>query len=135
MLSNGALLELEMERSKRNLTRKSFSQIITDLSDIPDASHLTDDFLRHQIIYRSKNIPMYRKKQKRPFTIFDASKSNGWVYVLGLHEVGSGDAQAQLDLLKEMVGDVNEFAKKYFSENFFSSVKNLMSDRCNTRKV
>ena len=77
---------------------------------------------------------MYRKKQKRPFTIFDASKSNGWVYVLGLHEVGSGDAQAQLDLLKEMVGDVNEFAKKYFSENFFSSVKNLMSDRCNTQK-
>ena len=73
LLSNGALLELEMERSKRNLTRKSFSQIIniTDLSDIPDASHLTDDFLRHQIIYRSKNIPLYRKKQKRPFTIFD----------------------------------------------------------------
>ena len=135
LLSNGALLELEMERSKRNLTRKSFSQIITDLSDIPDASHLTDDFLRHQIIYRSKNIPLYRKKQKRPFTIFDTSKSNGWFYVLGLHEVGSGDAQAQLDLLKEVVGDVNEFAKKYFSENFFSSVKNLMSDQCNTRKV
>ena len=49
MLSNGALLELEMERSKRNLTWKSFSQIITALSDIPDASHLTDDFLRHRI--------------------------------------------------------------------------------------
>ena len=49
LLSNGALLELEMERSKRNLTWKSFSQIITALSDIPDTSHLTDDFLRHRI--------------------------------------------------------------------------------------
>ena len=51
-----------------------------------------------------------------------------------MREVGSGDAQAQLDLLKEVVGDVNEFAKKDFSEKFFSSVKNLMSDRCNTQK-
>ena len=33
-----------------------------------------------------------------------------------------------------MVGDVNEFAKKDFSENFFSSVKSLMSGRCNTQK-
>ena len=33
-----------------------------------------------------------------------------------------------------MVGDVNEFAKKDFSENFFSSVKTLMSDQCNTQK-
>ena len=36
--------------------------------------------------------------------------------------------------LKEVVGDVNEFAKKDFSENFFSSVKTLMSDQCNTQK-
>ena len=49
MLSNGALLELEMESSKGNLPWKSFSQIITALSDIPDASYLTDDFLRHRI--------------------------------------------------------------------------------------
>ena len=34
--------------------------------------------------------------------------------------------------LKEVVGDVNEFAKKDFSENFFSSAKTLMSDQCNT---
>ena len=38
-----------MERSKQNLPWKSFSQIITALSDIPDTSHLTDDFLRHRI--------------------------------------------------------------------------------------
>ena len=49
MLSNGALLEVEMERSKQNLTWKCFSLIITALSDIPDAIHLTDDFLRHRI--------------------------------------------------------------------------------------
>ena len=49
MLSNQALLELEMERSERNLPWKSFSQIITALSDIPNVSHLADDFLRHRI--------------------------------------------------------------------------------------
>ena len=73
-------------------------------------------------------------KKGHSFTTFDASKSNGQFYVLGLREVGSGDAQVQLDLLKEVVGNVNEFVKKDFSENFFSSVKNLMSDRCNTQK-
>ena len=64
MLSNGALLELEMERSKRNLTWKSFSQIITALSDIPDASHLTDDFLRHQINSLQEQKHPCRKKNK-----------------------------------------------------------------------
>ena len=73
-------------------------------------------------------------KKGHSFTTFDASKSNGQFYVLGLREVDSGDAQAQLDLLKEEVGDVNEFEKKDFSEKFFSSVKNLMSDRCSTQK-
>ena len=34
-----------MERSKRNLTWESFSQIISALTDIPDPSDLTDDFL------------------------------------------------------------------------------------------
>ena len=57
-------------------------------------------------------------KKGHSFTTFDASKSNGQFYVLGLREVGSGDAQAQLDLLKEVVGDVNEFAKKIFLKIF-----------------
>ena len=51
-------------------------------------------------------------KKGYSFTTFYASKSNGHFHV----------------------GDVNEFAKKDFSEIFFSSVKNLMSDRFNTQK-
>ena len=65
MLSNGALLELETERSKRNLSWKSFSQIITALSDIPDASHLTNDFLRHRINSLQEQKHPCRKKNKR----------------------------------------------------------------------
>ena len=49
LLSDGVLLELEMGRSKQNLTWKSFSLILTTLRNIPDTSHLTDDFLRHKI--------------------------------------------------------------------------------------
>ena len=49
LLSDGALQELEMGRSKQNLTWKSFSLILTTLRNIPDTSHLTDDFLRHKI--------------------------------------------------------------------------------------
>ena len=30
----------------------------------------------------------------------------------GLQEVGSGDAQAQLDLLKEVVGDISDASSK-----------------------
>ena len=49
LLSDGALLELEIGRSKQNSTWKSFSLILTTLRNIPDTSHLTDDFLRHKI--------------------------------------------------------------------------------------
>ena len=57
--TNEALFELEMERSKRNLPRKSFSQIITALSDILDASILLTIFEDIKLIlYRSKNIPL-----------------------------------------------------------------------------
>lgn len=49
LLSDGALLELEMGRSKQNLTWKFFSLILTTLRNIPDTSHLTDGFLRHKI--------------------------------------------------------------------------------------
>ena len=72
-------------------------------------------------------------KKSHSFTTFNVSKSNGQFHVLGLCEVGSGDAETQLHILEEVVGDVNEFTKS-FSENFFLSVKNLMSDQCNTQK-
>ena len=56
-------------------------------------------------------------------------------FVLGLREVGSGDAQAQLVLLKEVVGDISDaLSKSNFSDTFFVSIKHLMCDRCYTQK-
>ena len=51
-----------------------------------------------------------------------------------MREVGAGDAQTQLDLLKEIMGDISSFKKEDIYGKFFLSVKNLMSDRCNTQK-
>ena len=51
-----------------------------------------------------------------------------------MREVGAGDSQSQLDWLNEIIGDLSEFDKKIFSDNFFSSVKNWMLDWCNTQK-
>ena len=66
---------------------------------------------------------------------YDASKKSGEVFVLGLREVGSGDAQAQLDLLKEVAGNISDASSKSnFSDTFFASIKNLMSDCCYTHK-
>ena len=66
---------------------------------------------------------------------YDASKKSGEVFVLGLQDVGSGDAQAQLDLLKEVVGDISDASSKSnFSDTFFASIKNLMSDWCYAQK-
>ena len=56
-------------------------------------------------------------------------------FALGLREVGSGDAQAQLVLLKEVVGDISDaLSKSNFSDSFFVSIKHLMSDHCYTEK-
>ena len=47
LLTNGALLEIEKERGKRNLSLKDFSCAISKMSDNEDTSHITPDFLRH----------------------------------------------------------------------------------------
>ena len=74
-------------------------------------------------------------KKGHSYMAYDAPKKSGEVFVVGLREVGSGDAQAQLDLLKEVVGDISDASSKSnFSDTFFASIKNLMSDRCYTQK-
>ena len=56
-------------------------------------------------------------------------------FALGLREVGSGNAYAQLVLLKEVVGDISDaLSKSNFSDSFFVSIKHLMSDHCYTEK-
>ena len=62
-------------------------------------------------------------KKSHSFTTFNVSKSNGQFHVLGLCEVGSGDAETQLHILEEVVGDVNEFTKKVFLKNFSCQAK------------
>ena len=42
----------------------------------------------------------------------DGTSKNGQFYVLGMRGVGAGDAQSQLDLLKEIIGDLSNFGKK-----------------------
>ena len=46
--------------------------------------------------------------QGHSYMTYDASKKSGEVFVVGLREVESGDAQAQLDLLKEVLGDISD---------------------------
>ena len=48
LLSNGALLELDNERSKQNLSWPEFSFVVSNLVD-DDTAHITADFLRHHI--------------------------------------------------------------------------------------
>ena len=56
-------------------------------------------------------------------------------FYFGFDRVGSDDAQAQLVLLKEVVGDISDaLSKSNFSDSFFVSIKHLMSDHCYTEK-
>ena len=76
-------------------------------------------------------------KKGHSYLTYDIKKKNdGTVLVAGLRSVGGGDAQTQLNTLKEVVkdpgesiGDDNHFVKKVFS-----SIKNLMPDHCATQK-
>ena len=48
VLSNSALLKLDNEESKQNLSWSEFSFVISNLVD-DDTAHITADFLRHQV--------------------------------------------------------------------------------------
>ena len=56
--------------------------------------------------------------------------------VAGLRSIGGGDAQTQLNTLKEVVNDLGESVgdDDHFIKKVFCSIKNLMSDRCATQK-
>ena len=42
----------------------------------------------------------------RSYTTFDVQKSDGQLLVVGMREVGAADAQTQLDLFQEILGEV-----------------------------
>ena len=73
-------------------------------------------------------------KKGHSYATSDATNNEGQFFVLGMREVGAGDAQTQLDLLKEIMGDISSFKKEDIYGKFFLSVKNLMSDHCNAEK-
>ena len=53
-----------------------------------------------------------------------------------MREVGAADAQTQLDLLQEMLGEVCDSLenKDEIIRSTFINIKNLMSDRCAVQK-
>ena len=60
VLSNGALLELDNERSKQNLSWSEFSFVVSHLVD-DDTAHIRADFLRHHVFFKkSKEINIYK---------------------------------------------------------------------------
>ena len=52
------------------------------------------------------------------YTTFDVT-NEGQFFVLGMREVGAGDAQTQLELLKEIMGDISSFNKEDIYHKFF----------------
>ena len=51
-------------------------------------------------------------KKGLSYKTFDATNNEQQFFVLDMREVGAGDAQTQLDLLKEIVGDISSFNKE-----------------------
>ena len=59
LLSNSALLKLDNERSKQNLSWSEFSFVVSNLVD-EDTAHITADFLRQHV----SSLKRQRKKIK-----------------------------------------------------------------------
>jgi hypothetical protein len=56
---------------------------------------------------------------------------DGNVMVAGLRDMACGDAESQLNLLKEVLGDITSSVEdENADKKVMKSIKNLMSDRC-----
>ena len=77
-------------------------------------------------------------KHGRKYITYDIIGDDGKTLVVGLREVGGGDAETQLHALKEVLADVRETSESGSGEEGctkrFMSIKNLMSDRGSTQK-
>ena len=75
-------------------------------------------------------------KKGHSYLTYDIKINDGTVLVAGWRSVGGGDAQTQLNTLKEVVKDLGESVgdDNHFVKKVFSSIKNFMSDRCATPK-
>ena len=69
------------------------------------------------------------------YATFDVTLDDGNVMVAGLRDMACGDAESQLDLLKEVLGDItSSTAEENADKKVMKSIKNLMSDRCIVQK-
>ena len=68
LLSNGALLELDNEWSKQNLSWSEFTFVVSHLVD-DDTAHITADFLRHHVssLKKQRNKLKINKSKKLAF--------------------------------------------------------------------
>ena len=68
LLSNGALLELDNEQSKQNLSWPEFSFVVSHLID-DDTAHITANFLRHHVssLKKQRNKLNMNKSKKLAF--------------------------------------------------------------------
>ena len=75
-------------------------------------------------------------KHGRSYTTFDVINEQGKLLICGLQEVGTANAQSQLDLFREILDDVCSCLenKEEVINKTFININNLMSDRCNTQK-
>ena len=64
-------------------------------------------------------------KKGHSYITFDATNNEGQFFVLGMREVGAGDAQTQLDLLKEIMGDICSFKKEDMASFFICPKLNV----------
>ena len=72
----------------------------------------------------------------RSYTTFDVQKSDGQLLVAGMREIGAADAQTQLDLFQEILGEVCDSLenKDEVIRSTFINIKNLMSYHCAVQK-
>ena len=88
------------------LPKSTFSKyMLIEAQGLQIASELAD--CEDDLVLQSDGI----SKKGHSFSTFDAAKSNGQFYVLDMREVSAGDVQSQLDLLKEIIGDLSNFGK------------------------
>ena len=74
-------------------------------------------------------------KHGHHYATFDVTLDDGNVMVAGLRDMACGDAESQLELLKEVLSDIaSSVDDDKPDKKVIKSVKNLMSDRCIVQK-
>ena len=73
---------------------------------------------------------------ERSYTTFDVQKSDGQLLVVGMRKAGAADAQTQLDLSQEILGEVCDSLenKDEIIRSTFVNIKDLISDCCAVQK-